>query len=72
MFNWIRSLPDPLLVIAMIVFGTMCWIIALCMVVVWSRIKDTMAIRYVNLKRENTRLRKYISKLHKENTHVRI
>lgn len=72
MMNWIRSLSDPLLILAMVVFGTLFWILVIAISILWDKLKDTMVAKYLGLKRENARLRKYISAMRKEKISGRI
>lgn len=72
MMNWIRSLSDPLLILAMVVFGTLFWILVITISILWDKLKDTMVAKYLGLKRENARLRKYISAMRKEKISGRI
>jgi len=72
MMNWIRSLSDPLLILAMVVSGTLFWILVIAISILWDKLKDTMEAKYLGLKRENARLRKYISAMRKEKISGRI
>lgn len=72
MMNWIRSLSDPLLILAMVVFGTLFWILVIAISILWGKLKNTMIAKYVEIKRENARLRKYISAMRKEKISGRI
>ena len=72
MMNWIRSLSDPLLILAMVVFGTLFWILVIAISILWDKLKDTIVAKYLGLKRENARLRKYISAMRKEKISGRI
>ena len=72
MMNWIRNLSDPLLILAMVVFGTLFWILVIAISILWDKLKDTMVAKYLGLKRENARLRKYISAMRKEKISGRI
>jgi len=72
MMNWIRSLSDPLLILAMVVSGTLFWILVIAISILWDKLKDTMVAKYLGLKRENARLRKYISAMRKEKISGRI
>ena len=72
MMNWIRSLSDPLLILAMVVFGTLFWILVIAISILWDKLKDTIVAKYLGLKRENARLRKYISAMRKEKISGRV
>ena len=66
MLNHIREMNDGQMMLAIVIVGLLFWLLCAlaCYGTVW--LKETMAYRCIKLKRENARLRKYISELRRE------
>ena len=69
MFNFIRQLPDPLMLLAMIVVGTLSWFIVAGLILLWDAFKGSMFYKYAELRRENGYLKK---ELREERRHGRV
>ena len=71
MFNYIRGLPDFSMFFVMCLLGIAIWCVWLFVrfgiPYLWRRFKRSTAHKFIQLQRENVRLRKYISELRREN-----
>lgn len=66
MFDWIRGLPNGAMCLLIISVGMLCWALFAAAYVGYFTFKNTLVCRYGKLKRENARLKKYISELRRE------
>lgn len=71
MLNYIRGLPDFFMVLVMCSFGMIAWVawfsVHYGIPYLWRKIKRSAAHKFIQVQRENARLRKYISELRREN-----
>lgn len=67
MFEAIRNMSDGWMILTMTTLGMTAWALVFALPVLWEKLCDSLFFRNEKLKRENARLRKYISQLRKEN-----
>jgi len=76
MFNFIRQLPDLPMLIAMALVGLVALVVTFytCFFInkLVSRARTSVVVSNIRLKRENKRLRKYISQMVREGAHGRV
>ena len=66
MLDYIRNMPDLSMVLTIIAIGMLSWSLFVAIIIGINALKQSTICQYAKLKRENARLRKYISELRKE------
>lgn len=70
MCDFVRSLPDPVMIVAMMVFGAiLIWILLLAIRIV-RRLQYVLPVRYAKLKRENYKLKRKVAQLQEVKRYV--